>query len=357
MAKPEQSFWKNKRVLVTGHTGFKGAWLCEWLLQANAEVTGYSLAPTALPNLFETLNMKNRMKSVIGDIRDLANFKKSVQEAKPDVILHLAAQALVRKSYVDPIETYSTNVMGTVHCLEIIRQVPSVQAAVIVTSDKCYDNQERENGFVETDAMGGFDPYSNSKGCAELVSSSYRNSFFQKEKKAVASARAGNVIGGGDWSEDRLIPDLIRGFQNNQPVMIRNPKAIRPWQHVLDPVTGYLLLAERLLGKNGDQYASGWNFGPRETEAATVDQVVTKLCTLWGPSAQWQQDSAAHPHEAKLLRLNCEKASSKLDWHPTWDLSRSLQETVNWYKTDHQSPAEIAALTRHQIKDFNTEIR
>ncbi len=341
---------------MTGHTGFKGAWLSEWLLQSNAVVSGYSLKPQSSPNLYDTLGLDSRMRSSISDIRDFKSFENSVAEFKPEVIFHLAAQALVRQSYLNPVETYATNVLGTVHCLQIARTVPSVKAVVVVTSDKCYENFETNKGFVESDRMGGRDPYSNSKGCAELVTSSFRESFFTPEKKFVASARAGNVIGGGDWSEDRLIPDLMRGFQAGKAVPIRNPNSVRPWQHVLDPLHGYLMLAKELLSAKAQNFSSGWNFGPPEKEAANVKDVVNAATELWGPGAKWTTDSGAHPHEAKLLQLNCTKAQTELQWKPQWGLQRSLKETVEWYKTYGQSPAAAAELTRKQIQAFAAEI-
>lgn len=345
--------WKGQRVLVTGHTGFKGAWLCEWLLQSGAEVAGYSLEPNTNPNLFKILSLHERTKSTIGDIRDLKKFSSVVENFKPTVVFHLAAQALVRRSYADPIDTYSTNVMGTVHCLEIVRKVPSIKAAVIVTSDKCYENKETNRAFLENDPMGGHDPYSNSKGCAELVTSAYRDSFLDKDKKMVASGRAGNVIGGGDWSEDRLIPDLIRGIVEQKPVMIRNPQSIRPWQHVLDPLSGYLTLAQYLLSSNGREYCSGWNFGPDENDATDVEKVANQICSLWGPHAKWSRDSANHPHEAQFLRLNCDKAAQQLKWKPTWNLNKALSQTVNWYKCYYSTPEKTAELTRQQIKEYS----
>ena len=268
------SFWRSKKVFFSGHTGFKGSWLCLWLQQLGAEVTGYALAPPTSPSLFEVAHVAQGMKSLCGDIRDGAALAKAMREAVPDIVIHMAAQPLVRRSYLDPVETYSANVMGTVHLLEAVRQTQSVRAVVNVTSDKCYENKEWVWGYRESDPMGGFDPYSNSKGCAELVTAAYRNSFFNPAKYsehhvALASVRAGNVIGGGDWAEDRLIPDILAAFEKSQPVVIRNPHAIRPWQHVLEPLAGYLQLAQKLY-EDGATYAEGWNFGPNDEDAQPV---------------------------------------------------------------------------------------
>lgn len=352
MTKLDSKFWKNKKVLVTGHTGFKGSWLSEWLLQMGAKVSGYSLAPETQPNLFGILELEKRTQSKIGDIRNYSAFASAVAEFEPEIVFHLAAQALVRRSYNDPIETYSTNVMGTVNTLEIIRKTESVRTAVVVTSDKCYENLEQNRAFAETDAMGGHDPYSNSKGCAELVVSAYRNSYFSDGRVKLASARAGNVIGGGDWSEDRLIPDMVRAFQGQRAVQIRNPNSVRPWQHVLDPVSGYLSLAQALASENGEKFTSGWNFGPDEEDAKTVREVVTQAAEIWGSTARWQSDSSTHPHEARFLRLNSSKSRENLEWKPTWGLQRSLKETVEWYRLYYTSPDQSAERTRAQIQSF-----
>jgi len=288
-------FWKSKKVLITGHTGFKGSWLALWLQNLGANVTGYSLQPPTNPNLFEIAHVADKMNSIIGDVRDLKHLISCFAENRPEIIIHMAAQSLVRTSYDDPVETYSTNVMGTVNVLEAVRHTDSVKVIIIVTSDKCYENKEWLWGYRENEPMGGHDPYSNSKGCAELVTSAYRNSYFHvKSSVAVASTRAGNVIGGGDWAQDRLIPDIVNAFMEKRPVMIRNPNAIRPWQHVLEPLHGYLMLAERLWDK-GHTFAEGWNFGPNEQDAKPVSYVVERLAQLWGKDASWNNDAFSHP--------------------------------------------------------------
>jgi CDP-glucose 4,6-dehydratase len=327
-------FWLGKRVFLTGHTGFKGGWLSLWLQQLGAVVTGYSLQPPTTPNLFEKAHVGAGMTSIIGDIRDGARLQAAVRDASPDIVIHMAAQPIVRRSYVDPVETYSTNVMGTVHMLEAVRQCSSVRAVVNVTTDKCYENREWVWPYRENEAMGGYDPYSSSKGCAELVTAAYRNSYFNAKDHAhhrlgLASARAGNVIGGGDWSEDRLIPDILRAFSRGKPVMIRNPHAVRPWQHVLEPLRGYLTLAERLF-TDGASYAEAFNFGPREADAQPVEWIVSQLAAKWGDSAVWTLDGGNHLHEASLLRLDVSKAAERLAWRPALDLDSGIQLTVDW---------------------------
>lgn len=351
----DHAFWQGKRVFVTGHTGFKGSWLCLWLQQLGAQVTGYALSPPTQPSLFEVAHAGQGMESNIGDIRDGAALAKAMRVAAPDIVIHMAAQPLVRRSYVDPVETYSTNVMGTVHLLEAVRQTPSVRAVVNVTSDKCYDNKEWVWGYRENEPMGGFDPYSNSKGCAELVTSAYRNSFFNPEKYsehhvALASGRAGNVIGGGDWAEDRLIPDILRAISDGRPVVIRNPRAIRPWQHVLEPLSGYLLLAQKLY-EEGIGYAEGWNFGPKDEDAQPVQWIVERLTQQWGDGASWQLDQGDHPHEAHYLKLDCSKARMRLDWQPRWDLAHTLKMIVGWQR-DYLSHADMRQTTLNQISKF-----
>jgi len=332
----EAAFWKSRRVFVTGHTGFKGAWLTLWLQMLGAEVCGYSLAPPTEPNLYSLLNLGRKMRSLRGDIRDLTSLSAAMADFAPDVVLHMAAQPLVRLSYEQPVETYAVNVLGTVHLLEAVRQTPSVLSVVIVTSDKCYENREQEQAYQEHEAMGGHDPYSSSKGCAELVTSAYRRSFFHTEnweghRVAIASARAGNVIGGGDWAADRLIPDIVRAWAKGCSVVIRNPEAVRPWQHVLEPLSGYLLLAERLY-TDGAQYAESWNFGPAESDARPVRYLVDRMMKLWGAGAQWVDDSRAHVHEAHLLRLDSAKACAQLGWAPRWTLDEALANTTEWYR-------------------------
>ena len=334
-----KNFWKGKKVLVTGHTGFKGSWLSLWLQSLDAEVVGISLDSPTTPSLFEQANVSKGMISLRQDIRNGEAIKQLFQQHKPEIVFHLAAQPLVRLSYREPVETYETNVMGTLHVLEGIRSVDSVRSAVMITTDKCYQNKEWVWGYRETDTLGGHDPYSSSKGAAELLISSYRNSYFPQDKysehkTAIASARAGNVIGGGDWAEDRLIPDIIKAFKNNEKVIIRNPKSTRPWQHVLEPLSGYLKLAEQL-EKNGDKYAQAWNFGPIEEDARSVQWIVEKLTKLWGDNADWINDESGHlPHEANYLKLDCSKAHMKLNWYPRWDLSQTLLKIVEWHQLE-----------------------
>ena len=324
-------FWRGKRVFLTGHTGFKGSWLSLWLESLGSEVTGFSLAPPTTPNLFEVANVARGMTSYISDIRDLSSLQKAMQEAKPEIVIHMAAQPLVRKSYSDPVETYTTNVMGTVNLLESVRQTPSVKAVVVVSTDKCYENKEWPWGYRETEPMGGYDPYSSSKGCAELITSAYRRSFFQQHDIGVATARAGNVIGGGDWAEDRLVPDILKAFEENRAVSIRNPQSTRPWQHVLEPLSGYLTLAEHLY-EQGQAFSEGWNFGPNDDDARPVQWIVEQLATNWGEGASWQIDTGQHPHEANYLKLDTSKAKARLGWRPSWNLQIALQNIILWQR-------------------------
>ena len=327
----DSTFWCNKKVLVTGHTGFKGSWLALWLQQLGAEVFGFALAPNSQSSLFVRADVAQDMNSIEGDIRNLQQLKKAVEKIKPDVVFHLAAQALVRYSYQNPLETYETNVMGTLHVLEAIRECDSVRAAVMVTTDKCYENKEWIWPYRENEAIGGHDPYSSSKGCAELLIASYRKSyFFEDHQTSIATARAGNVIGGGDWADDRLIPDIVRAFQNDREVKIRNPNAIRPWQHVLDPLSGYLLLAEKLFA-DGHQYAEAWNFGPKIEDMATVQRVVELMAEYWG-QAKWSVDQAETVHEAHSLKLDSSKALVFLQWQSKWSLLQALEKTTSWYR-------------------------
>lgn len=329
-------FWRGKRVLLTGHTGFKGAWLSIWLQQLGAQVTGYALSPPTQPSLFELARVADGMDSIIADVRDAQALKVAFDRAQPEVVFHLAAQPLVRYSYAEPVETYSTNVMGTVNLLEAVRSCSTVQSVVIVTTDKCYENREWVWGYREDEPMGGHDPYSSSKGCAELVTSAYRKSFFGsavgQHGARVASARAGNVIGGGDWALDRLVPDIVRALQADQPIVVRNPGAIRPWQHVLEPLSGYLILAEKLAGGHGRQFEGGWNFGPRDDDARPVLDIVKDFCVLWGPSSSWEMAKTTGPHEANYLKLDCSKAAAQLAWHPTWSLKTALERIVQWHR-------------------------
>jgi CDP-glucose 4,6-dehydratase len=327
-------FWQGKKVFLTGHTGFKGAWLSLWLHALGAQVTGYALEPPTDPSLFALARVDRLVTSVTADVRDLERLKAEMALAAPEIVIHMAAQPLVRDSYKIPVETFAINVMGTVHLLEAVRACPSVRAVVNVTTDKVYENREWAWGYRENEAMGGYDPYSNSKGCSELVTASYRSSYFNPEKYpehrvALATARAGNVIGGGDWAGDRLIPDCIRAILAGEPVQIRNPGAIRPWQHVLEPLSGYLLLAQRLF-EDGVRYTGGWNFGPSEEDARPVGWIVEKLCAGWGRGASYSLDEGEHPHEAHHLKLDCSKARGELGWTPRWGLERALASIVSW---------------------------
>jgi CDP-glucose 4,6-dehydratase len=329
-------FWSQKRVFLTGHTGFKGGWLSIWLQKLGAKVTGYALEPNTTPSLFETAQVEQGMNSIIGDIRDGQKLIDAIKNAKPDILFHMAAQPLVRYSYDNPVETYSTNVMGTVNLLEAVRQTSSIKAVVNVTTDKCYENKEWVWGYREDDPLGGHDPYSSSKACSELVTAAYRSSYFDPSQHAehgvaLASVRAGNVIGGGDWSEDRLIPDILRSIEAGKPACIRSPLAIRPWQHGLDPLSGYLLLAEKLYAE-GPAFAQAWNFGPNPADAIPVQSVADRLIKLWGNGASWSADPGQHPHEALSLKLDCSKARQYLGWIPINSLASGLNSVVEWHR-------------------------
>ena len=347
--------WSAKRVLVTGHTGFKGGWLSLWLQQKNADVLGIALAPPAGPSLFEDAQVAREMRSVIGDIRDLDVLKLAFSEHHPEIVFHLAAQPLVRHSYLDPLGTYSTNVLGTANVLEAARHTGSVRAVVIVTTDKCYENREWEWPYREIDRLGGFDPYSSSKACAELVVAAYRNSFFNpadysRHGVAIASARAGNVIGGGDWAEDRLVPDIFRAFTSELPVRIRCPHAIRPWQHVLEPLRGYLSLAESI-SDDGVTNAEAFNFGPDQADCRPVEWVVRELAEAWGGDARWEVDNNVQPHEAHTLKLDCSKAAARLGWRPRIGLKDALGLTAEWYRA-RRDGQQMHAFTLGQIEDY-----
>ena len=327
----EPAFWQDKRVLMTGHTGFKGSWLSLWLQSTGAELRGVALAPPTTPALFDVARVAQGMDHQVADIRDYDTIRALVSDFKPEILIHMAAQPLVRLSYQQPIETYATNVMGTVHVLEAARHSGSVRAIVNITTDKCYENREWAWGYREDEAMGGHDPYSSSKGCAELVSSAYRKSFLAEAGIAMATARAGNVIGGGDWAQDRLVPDVLRALEKKRPVEIRNPHAIRPWQHVLEPLSGYLLLAQRLY-EQGQVDAEGWNFGPRDEDAQPVQWIVERLCQAWGEGAQWALQPGEHPHEAHFLKLDISKARQRLQWSPRWSLDMALSRITSWHQ-------------------------
>lgn len=347
----KETFWKNKKVFLTGHTGFKGSWMSLWLLKHGAQLTGYSLGLPTQPSLFEELKIDKEMNSISADIRDLDKVKSAVKSANPDIVIHMAAQPLVRYSYQEPVETYMTNVMGTVHLFEAVRGVQNTKAILNITSDKCYENKERLAGYTEDEAMGGFDPYSNSKGCSELVTSAYRRSFFQKENIALASGRAGNVIGGGDWAQDRLVPDIIRSVLNNEKLQIRNPRATRPWQHVLEPVSGYLHLAQKIYEFNLT-YAEGFNFGPATQDRCDVEQIILKMNRFWNNKIKYEIIlSESNPHEAHYLSLDCSKAKNKLAWSPKWNVDKALEKTVEWVEARSQNKSIISACY-DQIKEY-----
>ena len=349
-------FWKNKRVLITGHTGFKGSWLSIWLQHMEAVVAGYALKPPTTPNIYELTNVAQGMTSIEADIRDFEQLFSVLNQFQPEIIFHMAAQPLVLRSYDDPIETYSTNVMGTVYLFEVIRQIKSVRAVINVTSDKCYKNQEWVWGYRENEPLGGHDPYSNSKACSELITSSYRNSFFKpsdykRHGVAIASARAGNVIGGGDWAKDRLIPDCIKAWLSGRVIDIRYPQATRPWQHVLEPLSGYLLLAERLY-EEGPAFAESWNFGPDEESEQSVLEVVKQLAAFWVNDARWETQHEGRTHEAQFLKLDCSKAQNRLGWMFRWKLATALQKTAEWYHVYQERPQQLREKTLDQIQEY-----
>ncbi len=341
--------------MITGHTGFKGSWLSLWLKHLGADVSGYALDPPTSPSIFDLCHTARGMKSIFGDVRDLGHLNSVIQEEKPEIIFHLAAQSLVKRSYKEPVETYSTNIMGTAHLLESVRRSQSVKAVVIVSSDKCYKNNEWYWGYRETDTLGGADPYSSSKGCCELVAAAYIDSYFNPDRylqhqTAVATARAGNVIGGGDWAEDRLIPDCIKNLHHQQSILIRSPDAVRPWQHVLEPLGAYLLLARNLY-LNGTRFSGAWNFGPDYGDARSVRWVVSTLIKLWGNEAAWEIDENPHPHEANILKLDCSKAKTVLNWKPNWNLEQVLEKTAGWYKA-YFNQEDMLEVTLEQIRSF-----
>lgn len=357
--KIEPSFWQGKRVFLTGHTGFKGGWLSLWLSSMGAKVTGYALTPNTTPNFYEVANIWDVVeKSFIEDIRDLDKLSSAISSTNPEIIIHMAAQPLVRYSYVNPVETYATNVMGTVNLLESIRRINSVRATIIVTTDKCYENQEWHWGYREIDPMGGYDPYSSSKGCAELVTSAYRYSFFsssnfQTHGNALASARAGNVIGGGDWSNDRLIPDAFRAFQDGVPLLIRNPTATRPWQHVLEPLSGYLILAQALY-QNGADFASAWNFGPQEEDVRSVEELIEILIAKTSIKASWRRDSSEQVHEAHCLKLDCSKANQLLGWRPKLSLESTVDYITEWQRA-FLAREDMQKISLEQINTYSSK--
>jgi CDP-glucose 4,6-dehydratase len=348
-------FWRGRRVFLTGHTGFKGAWMALLLRSLGSEIFGFSLAPEHENGMFNVAAVENDVNHCIGDIRDMVALRTALEAANPDIVIHMAAQALVRQSYDDPVETYATNIMGTVNLLEAIRSLTSVRAVIVVTSDKCYENSGSLRAFRETDPMGGYDPYSSSKGCAEIVTAAYQRSFFQAcTSPLIATVRAGNVIGGGDWARDRLVPDMMRAFIAGDIVRIRNPKAVRPWQHVMDPVIGYLTLAQHMVNE-GRRYAEGWNFGPHEDSEVPVAELVQTLARHWGADARWQLDGGGHPHEATYLKLDCSKARALLGWHPVIGFDRAMQLSSDWYRA-FRSNGDMRSLTLQQIDEVVTPL-
>jgi CDP-glucose 4,6-dehydratase len=367
MSSNSHVFWRNKKVFLTGHTGFKGAWLSVWLRSMGADVTGYALKPPTKPNLFELCRLDRTMKSVIADIRDRRRLEKSVSAAKPEVIIHMAAQAILRESYKTPRETYETNVMGPVNVFEAARKCSSVRVILNVTTDKSYENVERQRGYKEGEPLGGYDPYSSSKACSELVTSAYRNSFFNPKNfiassaplspshhVALASARAGNVIGGGDWAADRLIPDIIRAALRGEKVRIRNPKAIRPWQHVLEPLSGYLLLAEKLYLR-GARYAGAWNFGPDSGDAKDVEWLVARMFREWPSAPGYTLDKGRHPHEAHFLRLDSSKARRELGWKPRWHVGQAIDKIIEWTLA-YKRKEDMLKVSLKQIEEYTSAI-
>jgi CDP-glucose 4,6-dehydratase len=356
---PATQFWNGKPVFLTGHTGFKGSWLALWLQHLGANLTGYALDPPTDPSLFKKADVAACMQSVVGDLRDRPRLTSWMQTAQPEIVFHLAAQPLVRHSYADPVGTYETNVLGTIHLLEAVRKTPSVRAVVIITTDKCYENKEWIWPYRETDPLGGYDPYSSSKACAEIATSSWRDSFFNPARYdehhvALASARAGNVIGGGDWASDRLIADIVRAFSSGKTLEIRNPAATRPWQHVLEPLRGYLTLAEKLCA-DGPRYASAWNFGPRYTDAQPVEWIVRYLSAKWGSANQWKLDAHEHVHEAQMLKLDWSKAHAALGWQPVFSLPEALDSTFDWFQRE-SAGARARELCLEQIASYSDNV-
>ena len=352
----EEKFWKNRKVFITGHTGFKGSWLCLWLYLLGAEVVGYSLKPPTKPSLFEICHIKDLVKSITADIRDGKKLFNELREFQPDIVIHMAAQSLVRVSYREPLKTYSTNIMGTVNLFEGIRKCNTVRAVINVTTDKCYENREWVWPYRENEPMGGYDPYSNSKACSELITSSYINSFFnpqeyERHKVAIATARSGNVIGGGDWAPDRLIPDCVRSLLKREIILIRNPQAIRPWQHVLEPLRGYLILAQKLY-EHGPVYNGAWNFGPEDRDTKSVEWLVNKICDLWGDEAKYKVDKKKHPHEAHYLKLDCSKAKHFLNWQPKWNIEKAIEKVIEWVRA-YQKKDNIRKVCLKQIEEYN----
>ena len=351
----DSNFWKNKKVLLTGHTGFKGSWLSLWLQKLGVELVGFSKSIPTQPSLFELADVGKNMTSIMEDITNIERITNVIKQHNPEIIIHMAAQSLVHKSYDQPLETFSTNIMGTVNLLEAIRNTSKKCVVINVTSDKCYENQELSRGYKENDPMGGYDPYSSSKGCTELITASFRNSFFKNSENkdfdiSIASVRAGNVIGGGDWADNRIIPDIMRGILNKEIIKIRNPTAVRPWQHVLEPLRGYLELAEKLWNSESE-YAESWNFGPDDEDIKPVSWIVKEIIEMWGGNIQVDNDNLGFKHETNFLKLDCSKAKSKLKWNPKIKLEKGLQLTVEWYK-QYEQKKELKEFTENQIEEY-----
>lgn len=351
----DRQFWNGKKIFLTGHTGFKGSWLCVWLHALGANVTGYALDPPTDPSLFELCRIDRLVQSTIADVRNGGSLREAMAVAQPEIVLHMAAQPLVRDSYKMPVETYEINVMGTVNLFEAVRACRSVKSVINVTTDKCYENREWVWGYRENESLGGYDPYSNSKACSELVTSSYRSSYFNPDAYAVhgvavASARAGNVIGGGDWAVDRLMPDCVRAVLKGEKIVLRNPDAIRPWQHVLDPLSGYLVLAQKLY-QEGPRYAGAWNFGPDDTDTKPVEWLVKNLCGKWGADAAYVIDRGMHPHEAHYLKLDCSKARTELGWKPRWSLDKAIDSIAGWTRA-YQQGNDMNRVCLQQIEEY-----
>jgi len=349
----DKQFWKNKKVFITGHNGFKGSWLSIWLTELGAKVTGYSLKPNTEPSLFETCFLDKKLNSVIGDIRDYEKLKKIITLVQPDIVIHMASQALVLQSYENPIETYQTNLMGTVNILNAIRDISSIKVFINVTSDKCYENNDSLKAFKEGDAMGGFDPYSSSKGCSELITAAYRSSFFN-DTVSIATARAGNIIGGGDWALNRIIPDFIKKINQNQKLSIRNPRAVRPWQFVLEPLNGYLILAEKLF-LDGQHYSESWNFGPDNQDDKSVEWLISKFDKEYGEGSNFEIESTENSlHEAKNLKLDCSKSMKRLNWAPKLNIEKSISMTCAWYKNFYKGDQDMYSFSAEQIKQYES---
>jgi CDP-glucose 4,6-dehydratase len=349
-------FWGGRKVFITGHTGFKGSWLCLWLHSMKANITGYALKPPTTPSLFEICKIDKIINSFIADIRYVNKLKEAMTLAGPEIVIHMAAQSLVKESYDNPKETFDVNVIGTVNLFEAIRSCKTVKVVIIITSDKCYENREWIWGYRENDPLGGYDPYSSSKACSEMVTSAYRNSFFNPKNYnlhgiAICSARAGNVIGGGDWAADRVVPDCVKALQTGRKIKIRNPHAVRPWQHVLEPLCGYLMLAEKLFAE-GPGYSNGWNFGPDDNNIRTVEYLVKTICEKWGPSASYETQKGEYPHEAQILKLDCSMAKSKLGWIPKWNLEETVDRIVSWTK-NYVSRKDMFKECLGQIEDYS----